>query len=92
MWATVQNEIDPDAILEPLTVRCADTANAMQIRQRPSTENKMSAAHGHARANFNHAFAIRISLNLAFVAIEAFYGWKVNSLALLADAATTSAM
>ncbi len=32
------------------------------------------------------AFAIGISLNLAFVAIEAFYGWKINSLALLADA------
>lgn len=42
--------------------------------------------HGHAPANFNRAFAIGIALNLAFVAIEAFYGWRVNSLALLADA------
>lgn len=42
--------------------------------------------HGHAQANFNAAFAIGIGLNMAFVAIEAFYGWKVNSLALLADA------
>jgi cobalt-zinc-cadmium efflux system protein len=42
--------------------------------------------HTHAPANFNHAFAIGIVLNVAFVAIEAFYGWKVNSLALLADA------
>ena len=32
------------------------------------------------------AFAIGIALNIAFVAVEAFYGWKVNSLALLADA------
>jgi len=42
--------------------------------------------HDHAPANFNRAFAIGIALNIAFVAIEAFYGWKVNSLALLADA------
>lgn len=42
--------------------------------------------HGHAPANFNRAFAIGIVLNIVFVAIEAFYGWKINSLALLADA------
>ncbi len=43
-------------------------------------------AHHHAPANFDRAFAIGITLNIAFVAVEAFYGWKVNSLALLADA------
>jgi cobalt-zinc-cadmium efflux system protein len=43
-------------------------------------------AHDHARADFNAAFGIGIALNVAFVAVEAFYGWKVNSLALLADA------
>ena len=42
--------------------------------------------HGHAPANFSRAFAIGIVLNIVFVAIEAFYGWKINSLALLADA------
>jgi len=42
--------------------------------------------HGHTPANFNRAFAIGIVLNTVFVAIEAFYGWQVNSLALLADA------
>ena len=42
--------------------------------------------HGQAPANFNGAFAIGIALNIAFVAIEAFYGWKIDSLALLADA------
>jgi cobalt-zinc-cadmium efflux system protein len=48
----------------------------------------MSAGHdhSHASANFNAAFGIGIALNIAFVAIEAFYGWKVDSLALLADA------
>ncbi|MEO8808126.1 MAG: cation diffusion facilitator family transporter [Burkholderiaceae bacterium] len=43
-------------------------------------------AHHHAPANFDRAFAFGITLNIAFVAVEAFYGWKVNSLALLADA------
>lgn len=42
--------------------------------------------HDHAPTEFNRAFAIGIALNIAFVAIEAFYGWKIDSLALLADA------
>lgn len=42
--------------------------------------------HSHTPNNFNRAFAIGIALNALFVAIEAFYGWQVNSLALLADA------
>ncbi len=50
----------------------------------------MSAAHdhghSHAPADYNAAFAIGIGLNVAFVAVEAFYGWQINSLALLADA------
>lgn len=51
------------------------------------SEHNHGHAHAHAPANFNKAFAIGIALNIAFVAVEAFYGWKVNSLALLADAA-----
>lgn len=43
-------------------------------------------AHVHAPASFDRAFAIGIALNAGFVAVEAFYGWKVGSLALLADA------
>jgi cobalt-zinc-cadmium efflux system protein len=46
----------------------------------------MIAAHSHAPATFHRAFAVGILLNTAFVAVEAFYGWRVNSLALLADA------
>jgi cobalt-zinc-cadmium efflux system protein len=42
--------------------------------------------HDHSPTEFNRAFALGIALNIAFVAIEAFYGWKINSLALLADA------
>ncbi len=38
--------------------------------------------HGHGRA-----FGIGIALNLGFVLVEAWYGWKTGSLALLADAA-----
>jgi len=48
----------------------------------------MSAGHdhGHAPGSYHGAFAIGIGLNVGFVAVEAFYGWKVDSLALLADA------
>ncbi len=42
--------------------------------------------HAHAPKDFGKAFAIGITLNLAFVATEAVYGWLANSLALLADA------
>lgn len=42
--------------------------------------------HAHNPTEFNRAFAVGIALNLAFVGIEAFYGLKINSLALLADA------
>lgn len=42
--------------------------------------------HVHAPASFGKAFAIRISLNVAFVVIEAVYGFLANSMALLADA------
>ena len=44
--------------------------------------------HSHA-AKFDHgvrAFAWATGLNLAFAVIEAFYGWKTNSLSLLSDA------
>ena len=42
--------------------------------------------HSHGAANLDRAFAIGIAINVAFVAIEAFYGWRADSLALLADA------
>lgn len=42
--------------------------------------------HRHVPATFNRAFAIGIGLNVLYVAVEAFYGWHVDSLALLADA------
>ena len=47
----------------------------------------MSHDHEHVTGNYGKAFGIGIALNLAFVLVEAFYGWQVGSLALLADAA-----
>jgi cobalt-zinc-cadmium efflux system protein len=42
--------------------------------------------HVHAPADFGRAFAIGISLNVAFVAVEFIYGVLGNSMALMADA------
>src|SRR5690348_14424335 len=42
--------------------------------------------HAHAPADFGRAFAIGITLNLGFVAIETVYGFIANSMSLLADA------
>lgn len=48
----------------------------------------MSHDHDHIPAahDFNRAFVIGIALNLAFVALEAGFGFWANSLALLSDA------
>lgn len=45
-------------------------------------------AHDHSAhyGNYNRAFAIGVTLNVAFVAIEAAYGVAADSLALIADA------
>nr|WP_210147963.1 cation transporter [Aromatoleum petrolei] len=44
-------------------------------------------ALGELPAQFGRAFSIGIALNVGFVLVEAFYGWRTGSLALLADAA-----
>lgn len=49
-------------------------------------DERGSGAHHHEPANYDRAFAVGVALNLAFVGVEAFYGFAVNSLALLADA------
>lgn len=46
----------------------------------------MGHDHGAHHGNYNRAFAIGVTLNLAFVAIEAGYGIAADSLALIADA------
>jgi cobalt-zinc-cadmium efflux system protein len=42
--------------------------------------------HDHGSPNFGRAFAIGIALNLGFVFIEAVFGFRANSMALLSDA------
>lgn len=52
-------------------------------------ENQHHHSHHHDRHAFDptqHAFAVGISLNLIFVAVELAFGFWANSLALLADA------
>ena len=59
-----------------------------------SSSHPHGHGHGHAHGHdhhappdtFDRAFAVGIALNLAYVGLEAYYGWKVGSLALLADA------
>lgn len=51
-----------------------------------TADHHHSHDHAHAPTDFNRAFVIGILLNTVFVCIEAFYGWRINSLALLADA------
>ena len=54
----------------------------------PAASHAGAAGHGHAHGPARHdrAFAIGIGVNLLFVAVEAIAGWRVDSLALLADA------
>src|SRR5215472_6178095 len=49
-----------------------------------SDEN--SHGHSHAPSDFGWRFMVGIVLNLAFVIVEAVFGFAVNSLALVADA------
>ena len=47
----------------------------------------MAHSHEHnTQKSYGKAFAIGIGLNIAFVAVEIFYGLVANSSALLADA------
>ena len=52
------------------------------------THDHSHAGHGHCHtpANFGNAFLIGITLNTVFVLVEMIYGFKANSLALVADA------
>jgi len=58
----------------------------------PRADHGHRPGHGHAHGhhhgapNVDRAFAIGIAINVAFVVVEAFYGWRADSLALLADA------
>lgn len=45
-----------------------------------------AGGHNHAPDNFNKAFAIAVTLNFAFVVLQAIYAIKAHSMSLLADA------
>jgi cobalt-zinc-cadmium efflux system protein len=59
---------------------------AMAHNHSHSNHGHSHAGHWHAPASFGRAFAIGVTLNLAFVAVEAGFGVWSGSLALLADA------
>jgi cobalt-zinc-cadmium efflux system protein len=54
--------------------------------RRAFDENHDHGGHGHAPASFGRAFAIGVALNLGFVVVEAVYGIRGGSVALLSDA------
>jgi cobalt-zinc-cadmium efflux system protein len=66
----------------------ADGAPGGPAQEHAHAHGHSHGHHGHAHGPANHdrAFAIGIGLNIVFVAVEAFYGWRADSLALLADA------
>ncbi|MGB3776298.1 MAG: cation transporter, partial [Leeuwenhoekiella sp.] len=47
----------------------------------------MAHDHSHGSQNYGKAFGIGIALNSIYVAVELYYGFMVNSSALVADAA-----
>lgn len=49
-------------------------------------DHSHSHTHSHGTSSFGRAFAIGIALNLGFVVVEAVYGFRANSMALLSDA------
>jgi cobalt-zinc-cadmium efflux system protein len=63
-----------------------ETENQMSVSHDRGDESGDSGGHHHGPASYDRAFAIGVALNLGFVGIESFYGFSVNSLALLADA------
>lgn len=50
------------------------------------SHDEHSHGHSHAPADFGWRFMVGVALNLAFVVVEAVFGFAVNSLALVADA------
>lgn len=55
-------------------------------RMNDKTHDYAGNWHSHVPANYNKAFAIGVGLNVAYVLVEAGFGLRTNSLALLADA------
>jgi cobalt-zinc-cadmium efflux system protein len=51
-----------------------------------SHESGHDHAHDHGVTNLSYAFFGAIAVNIVFVAIETFFGFRIHSLALLSDA------
>ncbi|WP_449370906.1 cation diffusion facilitator family transporter [Thiomonas sp.] len=66
-------------VINVLPARCIWTFS-------PAMNHDHDHHHHPAPQDFGARFALGIALNIAFVAVEAFYGWRAGSLALLADA------
>ena len=58
----------------------------MNENHRHDHNHDHSKGHAHVPTNFSKAFALGISLNIAYVIVEAVFGVLSNSVALLADA------
>ncbi len=67
-------------------IRCEIALGAEPSHAGHSHSAHSHAGHSHAPDSLSTAFAIGTALNLAFVAIEVVYGYRVQSLSLLADA------
>jgi cobalt-zinc-cadmium efflux system protein len=50
------------------------------------SDTKIGHTHSHEVKSFGKAFTIGIALNLIFVGAEFYYGLKIDSLSLIADA------
>src|SRR5512143_2988179 len=76
-----------DGRLSRRTCVCPTTASAGGSNCFQTEQTMPHDHHHHQRStDFGRAFAIGIALNTGFVLVEAFYGWRAGSLALLADA------
>lgn len=58
----------------------------MSNHQSHSHHDHSHAGHHHAPANYNQAFVVGLILNSGFVLTEFVFGWRANSVALMADA------
>lgn len=71
-------------------MRCSRMLSGRHAQRADLTSGaSLHAGHGHAHhapADFGRAFLIGTLLNVTFVAVEAFYGFMSNSVALIADA------
>lgn len=84
-WAVSRQRVHVDSFSVWDKGRCL-LAFKTDRRTRDSRNVSLHESHDPLRTHVGRAFAIGVVLNAAVVAIEAFYGWRSGSLALLGDA------